>query len=364
MTSARSDLDVVAAALAAVPPVGYGWTDEMQDLFERFLREADLALPQEYRQKFEQQRERQRLSSSTHEVWWSLKKRLEDGDLGSAEQAEAAELAERCVRAQFVAHDAVSLLHTLGRPVGEEVLLRLVRDPSVDEYDRAWAREWLIRMRRPDYDARARESIEGEEPLLPAVVRDLPVSGPRGWEWYRAPETPDNIDRARRVLEALLPAERLTRPEPPPEWEGDEDDEEDERPEWIDVRIVQRDMMPYPRLVTRERMTELQRECELLGLDVSAEGFVDQWGTRIGIWIAAGAFHHLGFLGYRRPDEVTPWAMDLAQRYVECDAAADEALYMLSYMNEHPYSREVLARLAADTSLRPEVRTRAEGALR
>ncbi|MEU8528731.1 MULTISPECIES: hypothetical protein [Streptomyces] len=362
MTNGRSELDVVAAALAALPPVGYGWTDEMQDLYERFLRDPEVELPQEYRQKFESQRERQRLSSSAHEAWWSLEKHLEAGDLDSAGQAEAADLAERCVRSRFVAHEAVSLLHTLGRPVGEEALLRLVRDPSVDEYDRAWAREWLIKLRREDNRARAREAVEGEEPLLPGVVRDLPVSPHGGGvEW------PDDPDLLRRVLEALLPAGRLVPQEPPADWHHDDEGEEvdySERPEWFDIGLVARDLMPHPTQVTHERTAELRSECELLGLDVSAADFVERQVTRIRAETAAGAFHHLGFLGHRRPDEVTPWAMDLARRYVECDAAAEEALYMLTYMNELPYGREVLARLAADASLRPEIRARAEGALR
>ncbi|MFG2334700.1 hypothetical protein ACGFMM_34575 [Streptomyces sp. NPDC048604] len=361
MTSARSDLDVVAAALAAVPPLGYGWTDGMQDLYERFLREPDLALPQEYRRKFESHRERERLSASTYEVWWSLEKRLEAGGLGSAEQAEAAELAERCVYARFLEYEAVGFLHTLGRPVGEEVLLRLVRDPSVDEYVRARAREWLIWLRRDDNRARSREAVEGEEPLLPAGVRELPVSAHGGGiEWT------DDTGLLRRVLEALLPAERLAWPEPPAEWHSkDGDDEVDyaERPEWLDIRIVEGDLMPHPSQVTQERMVELRGECELLGLDVSADDFVERQVTRIRAEIAAGAFHHLGSLGYRRPDEVTPWAMDLAQRYVERDAAAEKALYMLGVMYEHPYSREVLTRLAADTSLRPEIREKAESLL-
>ncbi|MFK0258699.1 hypothetical protein [Streptomyces sp. NPDC090445] len=363
MTSGRSDLDVVTAALAALPPVGYGWTDEMHDLYERFQREPDLALPQEYRQKFESQRERQRLSASAHEAWWSLKKRREAGGLGRAERAEAAELAERCVHAGLVAYEAVHFLHRLGRPEGEEVLLRLVTDLSVDKYVRAEARGWLIRLRRPDYDARARASVEGEEPLLPEAVRVLPVSGPTGWGWDGVQETPESIDRARRVLEALLPAERLTWPEPPPEWSGRDDEDDDEEPEWLTVRIVQRGLMPYPRLVTRERMTELRRECELLGLDVSAEDFVERWVSRIGMWIAGGTLDWIARLDIERTADVTPWAMDLAALYMERDAGAEDAVKLLNFMDDEPHSREVLTRLAGNTSLRPEVRSWVKNAL-
>ncbi|MFB7371982.1 hypothetical protein ACFC0D_19305 [Streptomyces sp. NPDC056222] len=361
MSSGRADLDVVAEALAVLPPPQHGWTDELYDLYDRFRREPEPALPPEHRQRFEQQRKRERLSSAAHEALWSLMKRVEGAALGAAAiRAEAAELAERCVRARFVAQDAVSLLHALGRPVGEEVLLRLVRDPSVDEYDRAWAREWLIRMRRPDYEARARESLEGEEPLLPEAVRELPVSPHGGGvEW------PEDADRVRRVLEVLLPAERLARPEPPADWHRDDEGEEvdySERPEWCDVDLVRRSVMPHPSLVTRERMAELRRECELLGLDVAAEGFTERWVTRIRAWLAGAALDRVGrcFDG----PKVVPWAMDLAQRYVERDAAAEDAVTMLIFMNDVSYSREALTRLAADASLQLEVRSRIEDALR
>ncbi|MEU9865651.1 hypothetical protein AB0D99_32755 [Streptomyces sp. NPDC047971] len=361
--SERADLDAVAEALAALPPHWYGWTDELHDLYERFLEEPELPLSPELRPRFEHRGRRQRLSSATYEAWWRLGRRAEDGGLRSAaERAEAVELAERCVRAGFLAHEAVSFLHRLGRPDGEAALQRLVRDASVLPYDRAWAREWLIRLRHPDYDARAREPVEGEEPLLPQVVRDLPAAAHGGVAWPET-ESRETVDLLRRVLEALLPAERLDRQEPPADWTYDDEGEEvdySDRPEWFDVELVRRGLMPHPRLVTRERIAELRSECAWLGLDVNAADFAERQLTRIRALYAGAALERTGRLEYEWNACLTPWAMDLAARYVERDAAAEDAVSMLTYMDDVPYTREVLARLAADASLRPELRSRIE----
>ncbi|WP_406861275.1 hypothetical protein ABZO31_12790 [Streptomyces sp. HUAS MG47] len=361
--SERADLDAVAEALAVLPPHWYGWTDELHDLYERFLKGPQLPLPEECRPRFERRRARERLSSATYQAWWRLQKHVQGGGLRSAERAEAVDLAERCVRTGFLAHEAVNFLHTLGRPDGEAALQRLVQDPSVLPYDRAWAREWLVWLRRPDYDARARESVAGEEPLLPEVVRDLPAAAHGGVAW---PETDsrETVDLLRRVLEALLPAERLERQEPPADWTYDDEGEEvdySERPQWFDVELVRRHLMPHPRLVTRERIAELRSECARLGLDVAAEDFAERQLTRIRALFAGAALERTGQLEYEWNPFLTPWAMDLARRFVERDAAAEEAVSMLSYLDDVPYTREVLARLAADTSLRPELRNRIEG---
>lgn len=368
--SERSDLDALEEALAALPPPMFGWTDELYDLYERSEHEPDLPLTDEQKERFAGKRRRQELSSVAHKLMRSLELQAEDGGLESAAVGdEAAWLAERCVRAGFEAHSAVSLLHALGVPVGEQALRRLVRDESVDAYDRAWAREWLIRLRWEGYGARALEPADGEEPLLPPAVRDMPDSWRSGFDWsHRVEVNQQNADRARALLEALLPAERLTWPEPPPEWEpNDEEDEdavEDERPEWIEIRSLLQQLMPYPRLVTRERMAELQRECELLGLDASSEDFIERWTLRIRAWIAGGAFDWVGRYAHGQlADDITPWVMDLAELYAQRDAAANKAVEVLSFMDDEPRSREVLTRLAANESLRPEIRTLAANAL-
>ncbi|MFF9123564.1 hypothetical protein ACF09J_09740 [Streptomyces sp. NPDC014889] len=279
---------------------------------------------------------------------------LERGALAGHED-EAARLARAYVRVGLAVEPAVRLLLALGRPRGEEALLELVTDDEVRDF-RRYVRSRLLVLRRPGYEARGREPARGEEPLLPPAVRELPYGWRTGFQWPAGlPWDAENIARARAVLLACAPAGPVTEPVPGPAWTGEADEEP---PAWLDVRQVMVDLMPCPRLVTRERMTEAMRECALLGIPGAprdpdgeeAARFLTRWVTWIGGWIAGAV---LTWLGTYVDDDalLTPWAFELAERYARCGVAVDQAVALLHRHGAVPYGREALDRMAADETL-------------
>jgi hypothetical protein len=320
-------LSELAAAVADAPPTteGYWTSAELHELYERFEKEPDLPLTAGQRRLFLAQRARSAAASRVHGVLRSLQKAAERGQVTAT--AEAAVLAEACVRAGLATPDAISVLYELGVPYGEQALARLVPDTRVNDSDRRRGRWWLRRLREPKYQALAGRPVEDEEPLLPNVVRDLTFGWHGGWEVEEAP-TQERFAQARAILEALLPSKRLPFPEPVSEWEGDWDEDEDERPDWLEIRMVLRALMPDVRLVTRERMTEGWHECKQLGLDLQGEDpeeFGSRWAARIGAWTAEAILSWLW-----QQEHFCPWALDLARRYIDRNVAVAEATRLLS----------------------------------
>ncbi|MET7482639.1 hypothetical protein [Streptomyces sp. NPDC005538] len=388
-TNERAALDALAAALVdPSPSPARVWSDESWELYDRIRQEAGHRLAQVM--PTVDQFTRERVSAVLGEwavtarppvpTWW-IENQLDliTGELTRGvlsgwthdvlhwlqqqpyDEAGIAAAAERCVVNGLAAHDAVSLLRHLGTPHGERSLLRLVRDGRVSEDSRAWARDSLMLLRRPGYEARARQPAQAEHPLLPPAVRELPYSWGAGFQWpAELPETDENITRARAILQAGAPTEPVPDPVPDPDWTGAEDEEP---PAWLEVRQVMRELMPYARLVTQERMTEALEECALLGIpgvphdpdSAEAARFVEVWVRWIGGWIAGEVFTWLGMCV---DDEtlVTPWAMELAERYARYGVAAERAVAMLRWHGTVPASREALARLAAEGVLPPEER--------
>jgi hypothetical protein len=320
----------------ARPPVPTWWLDGQLDLIVGVLTD-------------------QALEGWAHDVLrWLQQKPYDEAGVAAA--------AERCVENGLASHDAVNLLHALGTPHGERALLRVVQDDSVSDNSRSQARDALMGLRRPGYDARAQQPVQGEHPLLPAAVRELPYSWGAGFQWpVELPESEENITRARAILQACAPPGPVPEPVPAPSWHSYEDEDEDEEPPaWLEVREVMRELMPYARLVTEERMTEAMRECALLGIPgvpadpggEDATRFVRRWVTWIGGWIAGEVFTWLGMCV---DDEtlVVPWAMELAEQYARFGVATEQAVSMLNWHGTVPRSREALARLAADGTLPP-----------
>jgi hypothetical protein len=320
----------------ARPPVPTWWLDGQLDLIVGVLTD-------------------QALEGWAHDVLrWLQQKPYDEAGVAAA--------AERCVENGLASHDAVNLLHALGTPHGERALLRVVQDDSVSDNSRSQARDALMGLRRPGYDARAQQPVQGEHPLLPAAVRELPYSWGAGFQWpAELPESEENITRARAILQACAPPGPVPEPVPAPSWHSYEDEDEDEEPPaWLEVREVMRELMPYARLVTEERMTEAMRECALLGIPgvpadpggEDATRFVRRWVTWIGGWIAGEVFTWLGMCV---DDEtlVVPWAMELAEQYARFGVATEQAVSMLNWHGTVPRSREALARLAEDGTLPP-----------
>ncbi|MFD4559161.1 hypothetical protein ACFWP5_33395 [Streptomyces sp. NPDC058469] len=321
----------------AQPPVPSWWLDDQLDLIVGVLTD-------------------QALDGWAHDVLrWLQQKPYDEAGVAAA--------AERCVENGLASHDAVNLLHALGTPHGEQALLRVVQDVRASDSNRSQARNALMWLRRPGYDARAQQSAQGEHPLLPPVVRELPYSWGAGFQWpAELPESDENITRARAVLQACAPSQPTPEPVPAPSWHSYEDEDE-EQPAWLEVRTVMRELMPYANLVTEERMTEATRECALLGIpgvpgdpdSEEAERFVQHWVTWIRGWIAGEVFTWLGM--YVDDDTlVTPWAMELAERYARFGFVPDRAVSMLRWHDTVPRSREALARLAAEGKLPSEGR--------
>ncbi|MFJ5301654.1 hypothetical protein [Streptomyces sp. NPDC088350] len=385
----RAALDALTAALSDPPPslAPRAWSEESWEFYDRIRQEAGHRLAQVMPTAGQFTREgvsdvlgewaatarpsvpawwlenqldliadaltHSMLSAWTHDVLHWLQRHPHD-------EADIAAVAERCAVNGLAAHDAVSLLRHLGTPHGERALLGLVRDDRVgDESTRAWARDSLMLLRRPGYEARARQPAQGEHPLLPPAVRELPYSWAAGFQWpAELPETADNIARARAILQACAPTAPLPEavPGPDPDRTGDEDDEQ--QPAWLEIRRVMREFMPYANLVTEERMTEATRECALLDIpgvppdpnSEEAAHFARRWVTWISGWIAGEVFTWLGM--YVDDDTlVTPWAMELAERYARFGFVPDQAVAMLRWHDTVPRSREALARLTADGTL-------------
>jgi hypothetical protein len=124
-------------------------------------------------------------------------------------------------------------------------------------------------------------------------------------------------------------------------------------PEWTEIRQVLRSRMPYARCVTRERMAEAEAECARRGLDTT--DFTERWTVRISGWIAEGTLRWCGLI-VDDVEAITPWFMDLAERYAQRGMAAEQAVWSLRLTSEVPRSREALARLAAGEGLPPEIR--------
>ncbi|MEU9198666.1 hypothetical protein [Streptomyces sp. NPDC048332] len=364
----RSDLDALAAALDAYEPPPAGWTDELWERYERAEAEEHVLrvkpdhwtdelweryrsseapgphapLTPEWEELFARERERERRMSEAQHVLDSLNGRLEAA--GLREPASAAALAERWVRMNLYAFAGVRLLHGLGAPHGEAALLRLVADGTVDGADRQVVRAWLIMLRRPRNRELGRRPQEGEAPLLPPAVRGLADAWGMDGRSPRAAMNRENAAAVRAALEALLPARRPAAPEPPPERVTVGDGEPEERPDWVDVRILLRELMPHPRAVTRERMAELRREAARMGLETDGD-FDERWTTRIGAWLAGEMFSWLR-AARREPAGAAPWAVDLAEQYVlRTFAAEDAGRFLFGTTDTDPRGAAALERL-------------------
>ncbi|MEU1935951.1 hypothetical protein ACH49O_22070 [Streptomyces coeruleorubidus] len=317
-------LEELEAAIAAAPPGTSGWPDELEDLWDRAQEEPGLPLTDEQRQHFAARREDWEVSFKVQRLLRSLQEAVERGEV--LDVARAAALAETSARRGLGVRQDIALLRDLGRPHGEQALARLVQDESVGEGDRQDAREWLAKLRRPEYRARAARPTDGEELLLPKVVRDLTSGWAGGWEFEDEP-TPERFAQARAVLEALLPGKRLALEEPP-EWEGEWLEDAEDRPAWLEVHMVLIPLMPDARLVTRERLIWAWYECERLGIDLedaTPEAFAERWAARIAAFLAQGMLEWLW-----REDCFAPWAQDLAMRYIDRNVAVADATRLLS----------------------------------
>lgn len=122
------------------------------------------------------------------------------------------------------------------------------------------------------------------------------------------------------------------------------DEEPEERPDWVDVRILLRELMPQPRTVTRERMAEVRREAARMGLETDGD-FAERWTTRIGAWLAGEMFSWLR-AARREPVGPAPWAVDLAEQYVLRTFAAEDAeRFLFDAADIVPRSAAALERL-------------------
>ncbi|WP_328342939.1 hypothetical protein [Streptomyces violaceus] len=280
---------------------------------------------------------------------------------GAAE--DAALLAAAFVRVGVAVEAAVRVLVSLGRPRGEQALMELVRDDEVRDF-RQYVRSRLLGLRRWVYDVRAREVTRDEEPLLPEGLQGLPYSWQNDFGWGATAPDSNSLARARSALEACLTVERAP------------DDAQlcSQAPaDCSAIAEVVRALMPYPRLVTRERMNEAWRECQSLGFvfqGMDAASFAKIWCTRIADRVTAAVFRWLadlpqggGAAGDKEPavlSATAPWAAELAERCARCGRAVQEAVWFLHRTDDVPGSREALARLAFDPSLPVTTRNTAQ----
>jgi hypothetical protein len=285
------------------------------------------------------------------------------GLLNDAEAEDAALLAAAFVRVGMAVEAAVRVLVSLGRPRGEQALMELVRDDEVRDF-RPYVRSRLLGLRRSVYEVRAREATRDEEPLLPEELQGLPHSWQNDFGWGATAPDSDSLARARSALEGCLTVERAP------------DDAQmfcDAPADCSAITEVMRALMPYPRLVTRERMNEAWREYQSLGFEcqgMDAEAFAKGWCTRIAERITAAVFRWLADLpqGGGAPNDTGPavlsatahWAADLAERCARRGSAVQEAIWFLHCTDDVPGSREALARLALDPGLPVTTRNTAQ----
>ncbi|MFD8191180.1 hypothetical protein [Streptomyces wuyuanensis] len=202
-------------------------------------------------------------------------------------------------------------------------------------------------------------SAEGT-PLLPEVLRAYPFSWQAGFEWpVETEESEENLAYARAVLEACLPGEPLDEPMPPEEIRL-KDLDEDDWPEWVLLRSVLRDRMPYARDVTVERMAEAEAEWARRGRDT--KDFAVRSVRMITAWIAEATLYWCGLIV---DDEaaLTPWLMELSEQYVLRGMAVEQAAWALHTAWRVPESQAALARLATVEGLPDEIRGIVEGGL-
>ncbi|MEU7717836.1 hypothetical protein [Streptomyces tibetensis] len=285
------------------------------------------------------------------------------GMLNDEEAEDVVPLAAAFVRAGVAVEAAVRLLVSLGRPRGEQTLMGLVNDDEVRDF-RQYVRSRLLGLRRSVYDARAREATRDEEPLLPEGLQSLPYSWQNDFGWGATALDSQSLAQARSALEACLAVGRVR---------DDAQLRMDAPADCSAIAEVVRALMPYPRLVTRERMNEAWRECRSLGFDfpgMDAEAFARFWCTKIADRVTAAVFRWLADLpqggGAAGDDEpavpsaTARWAAELAERSARCGSAVQEAIWFLHRTEDVPGSREALARLASDPSLPATTRNAAQ----
>jgi hypothetical protein len=285
------------------------------------------------------------------------------GLMNDAEAEDAALLAAAFVRVGVGVEAAVRVLVSLGRPLGEQALMELVRDDEVRDF-RPYVRSRLLGLRRSVYEVRAREVTRDEEPLLPEGLQGLPYSWQNDFDWGATAPDPHSLARARSALEACLAVERAP---------DDAQTGSDAPADCSAIAEVVRALMPYPRLVTRERMNEAWRECQSLGFDfqgMDVVSFAKVWSTRIADRVTAAVFRWLADLpqgGGAAGDEESAvtsatalWAAELAERCARCGSAVEEAIWFLHRTDDVLGSREALARLAFDSSLPVTTRNTAQ----
>ncbi|MEV7062525.1 hypothetical protein AB0N97_06945 [Streptomyces collinus] len=279
------------------------------------------------------------------------------------EAEDVALLAAAFVRVGVAVEAAVRLLVSLGRPRGEQALRELVNDDEVRDF-RPYVRSRLLGLRRSVYDVRAREDARHEEPLLPEGLQGLPYSWQNDFGWGATAPDSQSLAQARSALEACLTVERSP------------DDAQmcgDASADCSAIAEVVRALMPYPRLVTRERMSEAWRECQSLRFEfqgIDAACFAKVWCKRIADRVTAAVFRWLADLpqggeaaGDKEPAALSAtalWAAELAERCARRGSAVQEAIWFLHRTDDVPGSREALARLAFDPSLPATTRNTAQ----
>jgi hypothetical protein len=257
---------------------------------------------------------RQALASDAFAV---IERATTAGLLNDAEAEDTALLAAAFVRVGVAVEAAVRVLVSLGRPLGEQALMELVRDDEVRDF-RPYVRSRLLGLRRSVYETRAREVTRDEEPLLPEGLQGLPYSWQNDFGWGETAPDSHSLASARSALEACLAVERAA------------DDAQmcsDAPADCSAIAEVVRALMPYPRLVTRERMNEAWCECQSLGFDfqgMDVPSFAKVWCTRIADRVTAAVFRWLadlpqggGAAGDKEPAVLSAtalWAAELAER--------------------------------------------------